>query len=343
MATAYPLLMPELLNTPEDPKSSSEKTGKSAQNSTVDGAGGTSTTTSKSSMSPKGETATDTRCGLVAIVGRPNVGKSTLLNRLLGQKLSITAHKPQTTRHAILGVHTVGNTQAVFTDTPGIHVKGKRMLNQVLNRTAANSMHGVDVVVFVVQAMAWNEHDERALTLVRQAAGPDVSLFVFVNKVDLVDKKQQLLPFLSSLQLPTDVESSAAESTAVDSNDDAGQHAVFAHVEVMPGSARAGTAVDILESKVLAALPPGPFQFDADDLTDRSSRFLAAEHVREQLTRLLSDELPYSLTVEIEQFVEETDLLRIGAVIWVEKDSQKGIVIGSALQPDDIEPVPNLL
>ena len=202
------------------------------------------------------------------------------------------------------------------------------MLNQVLNRTAANSMHGVDVVVFVVQAMAWNEHDERALTLVRQAAGPDVSLFVFVNKVDLVDKKQQLLPFLSSLQLPTDVESSVAESTTGESTDDAGKQAVFAHVEVMPGSARAGTAVDILESKVLAALPPGPFQFDADDLTDRSSRFLAAEHVREQLTRLLSDELPYSLTVEIEQFVEEANLLRIGAVIWVEKDSQKGIVIG---------------
>jgi len=303
--------MPELLNTPDKPTSSSDKTGKSAESNTGQQAGSKTT-------SSKRLTSTATRCGLVAIVGRPNVGKSTLLNRLLGQKLSITAHKPQTTRHAILGVHTVGNTQAIFTDTPGIHVKGKRMLNQVLNRTAANSMHGVDVVVFVVQAMAWNEHDDRALTLVRQAAGPDVSLFVFINKVDLVDKKQQLLPFLSSLQLPV----AAGSNTDVDNNE------VFAQVEVMPGSARAGTAVDILESKVLAALPEGPFQFDADDLTDRSSRFLAAEHVREQLTRLLSDELPYSLTVEIEQFVEEPDLLRIGAVIWVEKDSQKGIVIG---------------
>jgi len=316
MPVDHPTSIPELLNTPDDSRSSSEKTGKRAK--THSGPAATDKTTA-----PNNQASSNTHCGLVAIVGRPNVGKSTLLNRLLGQKLSITAHKPQTTRHAILGVHTVGDTQAIFTDTPGIHVKGKRMLNQVLNRTAANSMHGVDVVVFVVQAMAWNEHDERALTLVRQAAGPDVSLFVFVNKVDLVDKKQQLLPFLSSLQLPL-----ASDSKTKDSNADHGGNEVFATVEVMPGSARAGTAVDILESKVLAALPKGPFQFDADDLTDRSSRFLAAEHVREQLTRLLSDELPYSLTVEIEQFAEEPDLLRIGAVIWVEKDSQKGIVIG---------------
>jgi len=163
----------------------------------------------------------------------------------------------------------------------------------VLNRTAANSLHGVDVIVWVIQALAWNEHDERARSFIETAAEARIPLFVFVNKVDVVEPRSALLPFLSSLQLP-------------------GQ----------------GTAVDDLQALIFDALPRAPHQFDEDDLTDRSSRFLAAEHVREQLTRLLSDELPYALTVEIEQFVEEPNLLRIGAVIWVEKDSQKGIVIG---------------
>lgn len=253
------------------------------------------------------------RCGNVTIVGRPNVGKSTLLNRLIGQKLSITAHKPQTTRHAILGVNTVDNIQAIYLDTPGIHMHGKRALNQVLNRTAANALHGVDVIVMVVQAMAWNEHDDRVLAMVNntlQEARQELPVFVFVNKVDLVSRKNDLLPFLSELPMP-------AAAEGIDHT-----------VEVIPGSARQQTAVDTLEKAIFAKLPSAPFVYDEDELTDRSSRFLAAEHVREQLTRQLSDELPYALTVEIEQFAQEAGLMRIGAVIWVEKESQKGIVIG---------------
>ena len=153
-----------------------------------------------------------TRCGTVAIVGRPNVGKTTLLNRLVGQKLSITAHKPQTTRHAILGVHTHEHVQAIYVDTPGIHKHGKRALNQVLNRTAANSLHGVDVIVWVIQALAWNEHDERARSFIETAAETRIPLFVFVNKVDVVEPRSALLPFLSSLQLPGALQTVGGES-----------------------------------------------------------------------------------------------------------------------------------
>ncbi len=253
------------------------------------------------------------RCGNVTIVGRPNVGKSTLLNRLIGQKLSITAHKPQTTRHAILGVNTVDDIQAIYLDTPGIHVHGKRALNQVLNRTAANALHGVDVIVMVVQAMAWTEHDDRVLSMVNntlEEAQQELPVFVFVNKVDLVTRKNDLLPFLAELPIP------------------AASQGIVHPVEVIPGSARQQTAVSTLEKALFEHLPVAPFVYDKDELTDRSSRFLAAEHVREQLTRQLSEELPYALTVEIEQFAEEAGLMRIGAVIWVEKESQKGIVIG---------------
>ncbi len=245
-----------------------------------------------------------TRCGSIAIVGRPNVGKSTLLNRLIGQKLSITAHKPQTTRHAILGVKTSDAVQAIYMDTPGIHLQGKRALNQVLNRTAASTLFDVDVIVLVVQACAWNPDDQRAFDLVLKAARESIPFFIFVNKVDHVDDKDRLLPFLAGLP-----------------------QSELCHA-VIPGSARDGTAVDVLEKAVFELLPEAPFQFAEDDLTDRSSRFLASEHVREQLTRMLSAELPYALTVEIEEFVEEEALLRISAVIWVEKSSQKGIVIG---------------
>ena len=277
---------------------------------------------SASNVDNPSDTRGDTRCGTVTIVGRPNVGKSTLLNRLIGQKLSITAHKPQTTRHTILGVNTRDNIQAIYLDTPGIHLHGKRALNQVLNRTAANALHGVDVIVMVVQAMVWNEHDERVLAMVNHAlsqAEQELPVYLFVNKVDLVNRKDDILPFLSNLPLPTATHDGSGES---------GDKAIDHPVEVIPGSARQQTAVDTLESAIFAKLPPGDFVYANDELTDRSSRFLAAEHVREQLTRQLSDELPYALTVEIEQFVEEAGLMRIGAVVWVEKESQKSIVIG---------------
>ena len=242
-----------------------------------------------------------TRCGIVSIAGRPNVGKSTLLNRLIGQKLSITAHKPQTTRHSILGIHTEGERQTVYVDTPGIHVDGRRKLNQVLNRTASSSLHDVDLVLLLVQAQVWNEDDRRAFDLV---AGSGVPFYTVVNKVDTVHRRKDLLPFLAALP---------AHERLLD---------------VLIVSARSGNGVEALEKAIDARIPEGEWRYGEDELTDRSSRFLAAEAVREQLTRLLSAELPYALSVEIETFEESPKLLRIGAVIWVEKTSQKGIVIG---------------
>lgn len=243
----------------------------------------------------------ETHCGTVAIVGRPNVGKSTLINRLIGQKLSITAHKPQTTRHSIMGIKTDRNVQIVYVDTPGIHVNGKRALNQVLNRTASSSLHDVDCVLMLVQSMVWSDDDKRTFELVSNSGTP---FYLVVNKVDLVKKKAEILPFLA--QLPT--------------------HENL--IDVLLISARSGDGVEQIEKAVAEKMPVALFQFAEDDLTDRSSRFLASEAVREQLTRFLSEELPYSLTVEIEQFEETDNLYRIGAVIWVEKSSQKGIIIG---------------
>ncbi|MGQ7846273.1 GTPase Era [Granulosicoccus sp. 3-233] len=242
-----------------------------------------------------------TYCGVVSIAGRPNVGKSTLLNRLIGQKLSITAHKPQTTRHSILGIQTSGDRQVIYVDTPGIHVTGTQRLNQVLNRTASTSLHDVDVIILVVQAMVWNEDDIRAFELVSHSGVP---FFIAVNKIDTVRRKEDMLPFLAKLP----------------------DHE---HLQgVMLISAQKKSGLDLLEESVGKLIPQGPWQYGEDELTDRSSRFLAAEAVREQLTRLLSAELPYALSVEIETFEESPDLLRIGAVIWVDKPSQKGIVIG---------------
>jgi len=242
-----------------------------------------------------------TYCGVVSIAGRPNVGKSTLLNRLIGQKLSITAHKPQTTRHSIIGIHTEGERQVVYVDTPGIHVTGRQKLNQVLNRTASSALHDVSVVVLLLQAMVWNDDDQRAWDLVSNAGVPFI---VAVNKIDCIKHKQELLPWLSQLPLHERL------------------------LEVMLISARKGSGVDALVAAIHKQIPEAPWQFDEDEITDRSSRFLAAEAVREQLTRMLSAELPYALSVEIEQFEEMPKLLRIGAVIWVDKSSQKGIVIG---------------
>ncbi len=242
-----------------------------------------------------------TYCGVVSIAGRPNVGKSTLLNRLIGQKLSITAHKPQTTRHSILGIQTVGERQVVYVDTPGIHVTGKQRLNQVLNRTASSSLHDVDVVILLIQAMVWNEDDKRAYELVSNSGVP---FFIVINKIDNIRKKEELLPFLGTLPTHENLQ------------------------DVVLISARKGSGIDALEAKVGKFIPEGPWRYGEDELTDRSARFLAAEAVREQLTRLLSAELPYALSVEIETFEESPALLRIGAVIWVDKASQKGIVIG---------------
>ena len=242
-----------------------------------------------------------TRCGIVSIAGRPNVGKSTLLNRLVGQKLSITAHKPQTTRHSILGIATVEDRQIVYVDTPGIHVDGRRKLNQVLNRTASSALHDVDLVLLLVQATVWNDDDRRAFDVVADSGVP---FLLVVNKVDKVRRREDLLPYLAALPTHPRLD------------------------EVLIVSARSGNGIEALERAIDSRIPEGEWRYGEDELTDRSSRFLAAEAVREQLTRQLAKELPYALSVEVESFEESPTLLRVGAVIWVEKDSQKGIVIG---------------
>lgn len=244
---------------------------------------------------------TDTHAGYAALLGRPNVGKSTLLNRLIGQKISITAPKPQTTRHVILGIQTLSEAQIVYVDTPGLHRQGRRAMNRYLNRSAASVLGYVDVVVFLIEALRWTGEDEDVLQRLTEFAGPVV---LAVNKVDRIADKQRLLPFLQEI---------------------AGKRSF---VEVVPMAAINGDNVAALEQAIAGLLPQQDFLFPPDQITTSSERFLAAELIREKLTRLLREELPYALTVEIEHFVEEGRLTRIYAVIWVERASQKGIVIG---------------
>lgn len=253
------------------------------------------------------------RCGHVAIVGRPNVGKSTLLNRLLGQKLAITSHKPQTTRHTILGVSTLPGGQILYVDTPGLHQRGGNALNRYLNRAARALLADVDLVLFVVEALQFTDEDALALSEIAKAGTPTL---VAVNKTDRVADKTRLLPFLQSL----------AER--------------YGFVAMVPVSALKGDQLEPLETQILAALPEGENLFPDDQLTDRSERFLAAELLREQLMQRYGQELPYCTTVEIESFTLEPvpgaatpeeggeTRARIHALIWVERESQKAIIIG---------------
>ena len=244
---------------------------------------------------------TTVRAGYAALLGRPNVGKSTLLNRLIGQKLSITAPKPQTTRHVILGIQTLPDAQIVYVDTPGLHRRGQRALNRHLNRAAASVLGYVDVVVWLVEALRWTEEDEDVLQRLTDFAGPVV---LAVNKVDRIADKSRLLPFLREL--------AAKRSFS----------------EVVPLAAIDGDNVVALEQVITRLLPVGDLLFPTEQITTASERFLAAELIREKLTRLLREELPYALTVEIERFADEGRLARIHAVVWVERETQKGIVIG---------------
>lgn len=241
------------------------------------------------------------RSGYVAIVGRPNVGKSTLLNRLVGQKISITSPKPQTTRHRILGISSRPDAQLVYIDTPGMHRGGKRVMNRVMNRAAAGVLEEADAVVFVVEAPVWKEEDEHVLGLLKSGRTPVV---LAINKVDRLEDKTRLLPYIEELR---------------------GRHE-FA--DVVPLSAVKGTQVDALEESVVALLPQAPALFPEDQVTDRSERFLAAELVREQLMRRLGQEVPYSIAVQIEDYKEEDGLISISALIWVEREGHKAIVIG---------------
>ncbi|TXH97404.1 MAG: GTPase Era [Rheinheimera sp.] len=249
------------------------------------------------------ETAGETFAGLVAIVGRPNVGKSTLLNQLIGQKVSITSKKPQTTRHRIVGIDTVGNYQTVYVDTPGLHSEEKRAINRLMNKAAATSILDVELVIFVVEGTRWTDDDQMVLNRLIVAKKP---VILAVNKVDLYKDKEELLPHLQWL----------------------GSQLQF--LEIVPLSAEKGTNVSKLREIVHSQLPPCEFFFPEDYITDRSQRFMASEIVREKLMRFLGDELPYSVTVEIERFKWEEKHYHIAALILVERDTQKRMVIGKA-------------
>jgi GTP-binding protein Era len=241
------------------------------------------------------------RCGHVAIVGRPNVGKSTLVNRLVGAKLSITSAKAQTTRHRIVGVVTRPDAQFLLLDTPGYQTRNRGALNRVLNRTAAQAALEADVVVLVADAHAWTPADDQALALVPEGR----PVIVALNKIDAVADKARLMPLAQRLMARPGVQA------------------------IVPISARTGRQVDALLDECAKHLPEGEAQFDEDAFTDRSERFLAAEAVREKMFRLLGDELPYQSTVTIEKFEELPGLRRIFAAIVVERDAQKPIVLGA--------------
>lgn len=239
----------------------------------------------------------------VAIVGRPNVGKSTLLNRILGQKISITSRKPQTTRHRILGIETEGSRQIVYVDTPGLHQDEKRAINRLMNRAATSSLSGVDAVLFVVEAGKWTSDDALVLNKLKQLSTPIV---VVVNKIDQVKDKATLLPYLEEFA----------------------QRHTFA--EIIPVSAATGTQVETLREQVHKYARPGVHHFPEDYVTDRSIRFMVAEIIREKLMRFTGDELPYSTTVEIEQYAKSpAGTTHIHGLILVEREGQKKMVIGA--------------
>jgi GTP-binding protein Era len=241
--------------------------------------------------------------GLIAIVGRPNVGKSTLLNALLGQKISITSRKPQTTRHRILGILTEGHQQAILVDTPGLHTEEKRAINRLMNRAASSSIAEVELVVFLVEGTNWTPDDELVLNKIKQSGS---SCILVVNKIDNISDKDDLLPHLQKLG------------------------AMHEFSDIVPISASKGQGVDTIRKLCLASLPEGDFWFPEDHITDRSSRFMASEIIREKLIRFTGDELPYSTTVEIEQFkMDNKGIIHINALVLVERDSQKRMVIGN--------------
>lgn len=240
---------------------------------------------------------------MIAIVGRPNVGKSTLLNKIVEQKVSITSRKPQTTRHRIMGIHTEDNYQAVYVDTPGLHIDEKRAINRLMNRAASSSIGDVELIIFVVEGTLWNQDDEMVLKKVKDSGRP---VLVVMNKSDQVKEKEEILHHMQWLSE---------------------QHEF---VGIVPVSAKIGKNIDMVKEEVRNRLPECEFYFPDDYVTDRSMRFLAAEIVREKLMRFMGDELPYSVTVEIEQFKwQDNGVWQINALILVERESQKRMVIGN--------------
>ncbi len=248
------------------------------------------------------EPAADFRCGFAALVGRPNVGKSTLLNALVGQKLSIVTPRPQTTRHRIVGLVTLPNAQIAFVDTPGLHSQARRALNKAMNRTAAAALEEADLVVFVVEALVWNAEDELVLNRIARSGRPAL---VAVNKVDRAKPRERLLPYLAELDR---------------------RHAFLG---LVPVSALKDKNLDDLRDAIAAHLPVSKPLFPDGELTDRGIQFRIAEMIREKLTLELNQEVPYGVAVEVERLAEEDGQLMVDAAIWVDRDGQKPIVIGA--------------
>ncbi|MEZ8101996.1 GTPase Era [Vibrio bivalvicida] len=256
-----------------------------------------------SSNSEKESSPENQHCGFIAIVGRPNVGKSTLLNRILGQKISITSRKPQTTRHRIMGVDTEGDYQAIYVDTPGLHIEEKRAINRLMNRAANSSLSDVNLVFFLVDGTHWTADDEMVLTKLQKSNFPVV---LCVNKVDNVQDRNDVMQHMMDMSKKMEF------------------------VDVVPISAKQGKNIDVLRKHVRDHLPKATHHFPEEYVTDRSQRFMASEIVREKLMRFTGEELPYSVTVEIERFDynPETDGFHINALILVERNGQKKMVIG---------------
>ncbi|OGT38109.1 MAG: GTPase Era [Gammaproteobacteria bacterium RIFCSPHIGHO2_12_FULL_37_14] len=241
------------------------------------------------------------RSGIVAILGRPNVGKSTLLNCLLGKKLSITSAKPQTTRWQILGIKTLHHAQIIYIDTPGLHEVEKHAMNRYMNRIASSVLLDADIIIFMINAMGWQDEDELVLKKLKNITKP---VILVINKIDLLKDKTQLLPMIDQLQKR------------------------YPFVHVIPISALKADKVTSLENEIIHLLPAGPQLYPEDQLTDKSVRFQIAEIIREKIIQALEEELPYVTTVEIEQFKQESKLTEISAIIWVERQGQKIIIIG---------------
>ena len=243
----------------------------------------------------------DYRCGLVAVIGRPNVGKSTLVNSIMGYKVSIVTAKPQTTRHRILAVHTGEKQQIIFVDTPGLHRNAGKAMNRMMNRTAANALADADLILFVSDATRWTSEDDDVLKRLKSARAPVIAL---LNKVDKVHPKEKLLDAIALMS------------------------ARFDFTEIVPISAKKDDNLDHLMNMIPAYLPESPPLYPEDMQTDRSEEFHVAEIIREKLTLMLHQEMPYGLTVQVERLVREEKGIAINAIIWVERDSQKGIAVG---------------
>lgn len=242
-----------------------------------------------------------TRCGYIAIIGRPNAGKSTLFNRLVGQKVSSVSYKPQTTRHRILGVRTDKDAQFVFVDTPGIHLGGKKLLNRVLNKNALNALHDVHLIYMLIDRGGWTREEQYIL---KQLQTVDCPVILIVNKIDKLDRREQLFELLTL----------------------GSEH--YDYAEIVPISALKRDNIDSLIEVSKQYLPESDFYYDQEYLTDRSINFICAELIREAAFVYLDKELPYATHVDIEKYTEESDSVTVSAVIWVEKDSQKSILIG---------------